>query len=181
MHVVLVGMMGAGKSTVGKRLAKRLDRAFVDADHDLEARLGRSIAEVFEQDGEEGFRSEEARHLHRLLAAEAPTVVAAGGGVVVRPDNRARLQAADVTVVWLDADPAFLASRAEAKVHRPLLAQGEPPRAVLERLDRERRPLYEEVADLTVDVQPFHEGEAKPKKAMAEHLAELVLAHEASA
>ena len=179
MHVVLVGMMGAGKSTVGKRLAKRLDRPFVDADDDLEAHLGRSIAEVFEQDGEEAFRSEEARHLHRLLGARTPTVVAAGGGVVVRADNRARLREADVTVVWLDAEPAFLASRAEAKAHRPLLAGGEAPRTVFERLDRERRPLYEEVADLTIDVQPFHAGEAKPKKAMAEHLAELIEAHEA--
>ena len=176
---MLVGMMGSGKSTVGKRLAKRLDRPFVDADHDLEATLGRTIAQVFEQDGEDAFRSEEARHLHRLLGADVPTVVAAGGGVVLQADNRARLGEGDVTVVWLDAEPAFLASRAEAKPHRPLLAQGASARDVFERLDRERRPLYEEVADVTIDVQPFHAEEAKPKAAMADRLAELVLAHEA--
>jgi shikimate kinase len=179
VHVVLVGMMGSGKSTVGKRLAKRLHRPFVDADHDLERRLGRTIGEMFADDGEEAFRRAEADHLRRLLAAEAPHVVAAGGGVVLRPENRARLRADDVTVVWLRATPAFLASRVEAKPHRPLLGDGAATPSLFERLDAERRDLYAEVADVTVDVQPFHAEEVRPKAAMADHLAQLVQAHEA--
>jgi shikimate kinase len=143
VHVVLVGMMGSGKSTVGRRVAERLGRPFVDADHDLEERLDRSIAEVF----------------------------AAGGGVVLRPENRERLRREDVLVVWLRAEPAFLASRAEAKPHRPLLASDRPAREVFEELDAQRRTLYEEVADLTIDVRPFHAEEAKPKAAMADAIA----------
>lgn len=180
MHVVLVGMMGSGKSTVGRRLATRLDRPFVDADPDLEAHLGRTIAELFETEGEHGFRQAEAAHLERLLARSEPTVVAAGGGVVLREDNRRRLADPAVTVVWLQADPAFLASRAEAKAHRPLLAAGEPARDVFARLDAERRPLYEEVADVVVDVQPFHGRAAASKAALADRIAELVRAHEAA-
>ncbi len=178
MHVVLVGMMGSGKSTVGKRVAARLDRPFVDADHELEAQLGRSIAEVFATEGEPWFREEEARQLARLLSEPDPQVVAAGGGVVLRPENRERLQRDDVTVVWLRAEPAFLASRAEAKAHRPLLAQGASPLDVFERMDAERRDLYAQVADLTIDVRPFHAEEAKPKAAMADAIAQQVVARE---
>ena len=178
---MLVGMMGSGKSTVGRRLAARLERPFVDADHDLEATLGRSIASVFAEEGEDWFRDAEARHLEALLAAPEPTVVAAGGGVVLRPENRARLQREDVTVVWLRAEPAFLASRAEAKPHRPLLASGAAALEVFQRMDEQRRALYEEVADLTIDVRPFHAEQAKPKAAMAEAIAQQVLDHERSA
>jgi shikimate kinase len=178
VHVVLVGLMGSGKSTVGKRLAARLDRPFVDADHALEEALGRTIGEVFAAEGEAWFRDEEARHLEHLLAEPTPQVVAAGGGVVLRPENRERLQRDDVTVVWLRAEPAFLASRAEAKPHRPLLASGAPALEVFERMEAERRPLYEEVADLTVDVRPYHAEETKPKAAMAEAIAALVLDRE---
>lgn len=178
MHVVLVGMMGSGKSTVGKRVAARLDRPFVDADHDLEQSLGRSIADVFATEGEAWFREEEARHLTRLLGAPTPQVVAAGGGVVLRPESRERLRRHDVTVVWLRAEPAFLASRAEAKPHRPLLAEGGSALEVFERMDAERRALYEEVADVTIDVRPFHAEEAKPKAAMADAIARQVVARE---
>ena len=98
---------------------------------------------------------------------------------MVRPENRARLRRPDVTVVFLDASPAFLASRVATRPQRPLLDAAEPPREVLTRLHGERAALYAEVADLTVDVEPFHATEEKPKRAMADRIAELVLAHEA--
>jgi shikimate kinase len=176
-HVVLVGLMGSGKSTVGRRLAEILDRDFVDADAALEAREGRSIAEIFAGDGEAAFRKAEEVVLGALLDRERPTVVAAGGGVVVADANRARLNGPGITVVWLDASPAFLASRAKAKAHRPLLATGDP-RRTFARLHAERGPLYSEVADVVCDVEPFHRSEDRPKLALASEIARLVRDHE---
>ena len=166
--------MGSGKTTVGRRVAKLLSRDFVDADEALEEVTGRTVAEIFADGGEDAFRALELQVLLGLLVRPAPVVIAAGGGIVVGADARARLREDDVTVVWLQASPAFLASRIEKKAHRPLLAGGEPPRAVLERLDEARRGLYEEVADLVVDVVPFHRTEDKPKDVLAERIAALV-------
>ena len=118
MHVALVGLMGSGKTTVGRRAAKLLDRPFVDVDEAFIPRYGRTVAEVFAADGEEGFRRLEAELLADLLEVETPLLVACGGGVVTTEGNRRRLRAGDVHVVWLRAEPAFLASRADA-VHRP--------------------------------------------------------------
>jgi shikimate kinase len=179
-HVVLVGLMGSGKTTVGRRLAARLERDFIDADAALEEITDRTIAEIFETEGEAGFRAIEADVLEELLEHHRPAVIASGGGVVLRADNRKRLQDPEVTVVWLDASPAFLASRVEQKDHRPLLAGEEAPREVMARLHAERAPLYAEVADLTVAVEPFHRDEEKPKRALAERITHLVLHHEAS-
>jgi shikimate kinase len=179
-HVALVGLMGSGKTTVGRRLAARLDRGFVDADAALVDIADRSIAEIFATDGEEAFRAIEADVLEELLEHHEPTVIATGGGVVLRPESRRRLQAPEVTVVWLDAVPAFLASRVEGRSHRPLLAGDEPARDVLTRLHAERAPLYAEVADLTIDVQPFHRDDDEPRTALAARIAELVVAREAS-
>jgi shikimate kinase len=177
--VVLVGLMGSGKTTVGRRLAAKLDRPFVDADEALEERAGRSIADIFADDGEDAFRDLETKVLAELLERDDAPVIASGGGVVVREANRVLLtDTPDVLVVWLNAAPAFLASRVEQKeqkAHRPLLAGDESPREVLQRLHAERSPLYDEVADLEVDVQPYHEGFDKPKRAMAEDLADHVL------
>jgi shikimate kinase len=170
--------MGSGKTTIGKRLASELDRPFVDADEALEERAGRSIAEIFASDGEDGFRSLETAVLADLLARDDAPVIASGGGVVVREENRRLLtDSDDVLVVWLNASPGFLASRIEQKAqkaHRPLLAGEEPPRAVLERLSVEREPLYAEVADLEVLVQPYHEQHDKPKRTIAEDLVDHV-------
>jgi shikimate kinase len=176
--VVLVGLMGSGKTTVGRRLATRLDRHFVDADAALEAITDRTIADIFQRDGEQGFRDLEADTFEELLEHHEPCVIAAGGGIVLRTENRERLRRGEVTTVFLDATPAFLASRIARKASRPLLAGEESPRAVLERLHAERLPLYEEVADLTVDVEPFHASAERPKQAMADRIAELVLDHE---
>ncbi len=120
-HVVLIGLMGSGKTTVGKKVAKLIGHRFVDADVELEARTGRSVASWFE-DGEPAFRAAEAELLEELLADPEPLVLGAGGGVVVTEANRRRLQEHDVTAVYLHGTPEFLASRVQAKAHRPLLA-----------------------------------------------------------
>jgi shikimate kinase len=171
-HVVLVGAMGVGKTTVGRRLAKELQRPFADADEQLELRAGRTVPVIFREDGEQAFRRLESEVLADLLGQPDPLVVAAGGGVVTGPENRALL-GHRAFVVWLRASPGFLAARADP-THRPLLA-GEPdPAATLERLIAARTPLYEEVADATVDVEPFHAEGDKPKRALARHIARLV-------
>ncbi|HEY4375987.1 MAG TPA: shikimate kinase, partial [Acidimicrobiales bacterium] len=123
--VVLVGLMGSGKSTVGKKVAKLLKLPFVDADHALEARSGRTVREWFEQEGEAGFRSAEADLLATVLSDPSPVVLATGGGVVIADANRDRLRRPDAFVVYLHAEPAFLASRTKEKDHRPLLT-GDP-------------------------------------------------------
>jgi shikimate kinase len=177
-HVVLVGLMGSGKTTVGRRLAACLGRTFVDADAALEEITDRSIAEIFEHDGEAAFRDLEADTFEELLEHHEPCVIAGGGGLVLREDNRARLRRPDVTVVHLEAGPAFLASRVEGKTHRPLIREGSALET-LTRLHAERAPLYAEVADLTVRVEPFHARDEQPKQALAERIAELVVEHEA--
>jgi len=170
-HVVLVGLMGVGKSTVGRRLAKELQRPFADVDEQVELRAGRTIQALFGAQGEPAFRAIEAAVLADLLDRSAPLVLAAGGGVVTTPRNRAALAAAGAYVVWLRASAGFLAGRTDPS-HRPLLA-GDAA-GTLSRLLAERSPLYEQVADVAVDVEPFHVGDDKPKRALARHIAALV-------
>jgi len=152
-HIVLVGMMGAGKSTVGRLLARRLGRPHVDTDRVVEQESGMSIPDLFASRGEGAFRSWESKVLADTLAGPGATVVSVGGGAVLDPDNRARLRRAG-TVVWLRARPDTLARRVGRGATRPLLASDDAGAAVevLRRIDAERRPLYEEVADVTVDV-----------------------------
>jgi shikimate kinase len=171
-HVVLVGPMGVGKTTVGRRLARELQRPFADADEQLELRAGRTIPAIFRDDGEQAFRRLESEVLADLLGRPDPLVVAAGGGVVTRPENRTLL-GRRAFVVWLRASPGFLAARADP-AHRPLLTGETDPAATLERLVATRAPLYEEVADATIDVERFHAGDDKPKRALAHHIAQLV-------
>jgi len=171
-HVVLVGLMGVGKSTVGRRLAKELERPFVDVDEQVELRAGLAIPALFRRDGEDAFRRVEAEVLADLVGRTDPLVIAAGGGAVNRPENGALL-VGRAFVVWLRASPAFVAARVDP-THRPLLA-GEPdPVAALARLQAERQPAYAEAADVDVDVEPFHRGDDKPKRALARHIAALV-------
>jgi shikimate kinase len=141
-------MMGAGKTTVGRRLARALGRPFIDSDQQIEARTGRTVREIFESDGEPAFRALEAEALTEALATPSPSIIAAAGGTVLREENRDRMRGAG-TVVWLRADPSVLADRVRNGVHRPLLA--EDPVATLARLDGQRRDLYAEVADHIVD------------------------------
>ncbi|MGQ0616910.1 MAG: shikimate kinase [Acidimicrobiia bacterium] len=175
-HIVLVGLMGSGKTTVGRRVAARLGRPFVDADEALAEHHGRTVRQVFEEDGEPVFRAMESAVLAELLARADPTVIAAGGGVVVPAENRELLSRPDVFVVWLRAGAAFLATRTAKKEGRPLL-DGDPE-TVLARLAAERQGFYEEVADVVVDVEPVHEAEPKPKAVLAWQVVALVRARE---
>jgi shikimate kinase/3-dehydroquinate synthase len=151
-HLALVGLMGAGKSTVGRLLARRLDLPFVDVDAVIVERGGRSVAEIFEAEGEAGFRQRERAALEEVLAGP-DAVVACGGGAVLDPGNRAALQRA-ATVVWLDALPEVLAARVGADPDRPLL--GDRPVEALRRLAAARAEAYAAVADATVraDAEP---------------------------
>jgi shikimate kinase len=149
-HLVLVGMMGTGKTTVGTRLAERLRRPLVDSDALIEATTGRTVREIFLDDGEEAFRALETAALVGALGADAPLVVAAAGGVVLREQNRRALLDADAVVVWLRADPSLLVDRVGSGDHRPLL-DGDPA-GTLQRMFVERAPWYREVADAVVDV-----------------------------
>ena len=172
-HVALVGLMGAGKTTVGRRTARLLGRPFVDADEAFIPRYGRTVAQVVTADGEPAFRALEAELLGEVLAVLTPLVLATGGGVVTGAENRRLLEGGNVQVVYLHADPAFLASRVRAKEDRFLLADGDPA-AVLARLYDERDSLYRDVADEVIEVGSFHEWGSEPKKAMAQRIAELV-------
>jgi shikimate kinase len=139
--VVLVGLMGVGKSTVGRRLAKRLGLPFVDSDAAIEDASGFSAAEVFERYGEQDFRDGERRLVARLVEDEV-RVIATGGGAFVDPRTRKLLNERAITV-WLDAPVDILAERTSRRDTRPLLRNGDP-KGTLERLSEERRPSYEE-------------------------------------
>jgi len=145
--VVLVGLMGAGKTAVGRILAERLGLPFVDADREIEAAAGLTITEIFARHGEPFFREREEKVMARLLSG-APTVIAAGGGAFMSAATRERIKAAALSV-WLKADVDLLVKRTAKRNHRPLLT-GEDPRAVLERLAAERGPTYAQ-ADLIVE------------------------------
>ena len=144
--VVLVGMMGSGKSTVGSRLAARLALPFVDADHEIEVAAGMSIPDIFASRGEAEFRAGEQRVIARLLT-QGPQVLATGGGAFMNADTRARIAERGVSV-WLKADPDTLMRRVRKRGNRPLL-QTSDPEATLRALLAEREPVYA-LADLTV-------------------------------
>jgi shikimate kinase len=158
-HVVLVGMMGSGKTSVGLAVAARLGRPFVDVDHVIVDEQGRSIGDIFGLDGEAAFRGYESGVLAEVLANEQPTVVCTGGGAVLAPANRALMHERG-TVVWLDAPPSVLARRlANAVDGRPLLRfdgdddlEGPALLDRLQRLSDERRDAYAEAADHTIAV-----------------------------
>ncbi|MEL6196403.1 MAG: shikimate kinase [Pseudomonadota bacterium] len=145
--IVLIGLMGAGKSSVGKRLAAALGAPFTDSDAEIEAAAKMSVAEIFSLHGEADFRSGERRVIARLLAG-SPQVLATGGGAFMDGETRA-LIAREAISVWLRADLETLHSRTSGRSHRPLLNTGDP-RATLARLIEERYPVYAE-ADLAID------------------------------
>ncbi|MGI8756791.1 MAG: shikimate kinase [Acidimicrobiales bacterium] len=171
-HVVLVGLMGSGKTTVGKKVASLLAVSFVDADVEIEARTGRTVAEWFAE-GEAAFRAAEADLLAELLAAPEPSVVGSGGGVVVTERNRRLLASPAVTTVYLHAPARFLATRARARPHRPLLSGD--PETVLSTMYAERNAWYREVADAVVEVRPAHEAAEKPKWRLAQQVVEALV------
>jgi shikimate kinase len=144
--VVLVGMMGAGKSTIGRRLATRLRLSFVDADVEIEAAAGMSIPEIFATHGELYFRDGEARVIARLLDG-GPSVLATGGGAFMREDTRGRIRDKAVSI-WLKADADIILRRVKRRVDRPLLQTADPA-ATIARLLEERHPVYQR-ADITI-------------------------------
>jgi shikimate kinase len=145
--VVLVGMMGAGKSTIGRRLSARLRLPFVDADAEIElAHAGMTIAEIFASYGEPYFRDGEARVIARLLDG-GPAVIATGGGAFMREDTRGRIRGKAVSV-WLKADADIIMRRVKRRADRPLLQTADPA-ATVGRLIGEREPIYQR-ADLTI-------------------------------
>ena len=146
-NIFLIGPMGAGKSTIGRRLASVLDKEFVDADHALEQRTGVDIPLIFELEGEAGFRKRESELLARLVMREN-VVLATGGGVVLSAQNRANL-AEHGFVIYLDAPIDLLVARVARDRHRPLM-QTSDPKATMQELMRIRDPLYRESADMVV-------------------------------
>ena len=140
--------MGAGKTTIGCVLARRLGLAFVDSDHEIEARTGVRIPTIFEIEGEDGFRRREAQVIADL-AAMGGMVVATGGGAILKPENRANLKDSGF-VAYLNVPPNLLHERIRHDKNRPLL-QVEDPLARLKELHAQRDPLYREVADLVID------------------------------
>ena len=147
-NVYLVGLMGAGKTTIGRTLAKRLNLDFVDSDREIEARTGVSIPTVFEIEGECGFRKREAQIIADL-SRQSNQVVATGGGVVLSPENRCNMRASGF-VVYLNVPPHTLWERTRNDRNRPLL-QVEDPLLRLKELYAQRDPFYREVANLVVD------------------------------
>ncbi|MEO5840955.1 MAG: shikimate kinase [Acidimicrobiales bacterium] len=148
-HLVLVGMMGAGKTSVGRRLARRLGWRHVDADKRIERTTGRTIPDIFAVDGEAGFRAIEHDVLETLLRVPGRTVISTGGGAVLAPANCALMRERG-TVVWLRARPETLLTRVGKGNGRPLLV--DDPAAALRRISAERESAYANAAHVVVDV-----------------------------
>jgi shikimate kinase len=145
--IVMVGLMGAGKTSIGRRLAQKLHVPFIDSDTEIEKAANETIAEIFARDGEAVFRAGERRIIARLLDGPVQ-VLATGGGAFMDPSTRARVRERGISV-WLRADLETLLERTSRRQHRPLLNGGDP-RAVLSRLIETRYPVYAE-ADITID------------------------------
>ena len=147
-NIYLVGLMGSGKTTIGRSLARRMGRAFYDSDNEIVQRTGVRIPVIFEMEGEAGFRRREVQVIGEL-ADEGGVVVATGGGAILDPANRAAMKASG-WVVYLDVPTPVLLERTRHDTNRPLL-QVQDPGARLDSLRAERDPLYREVADYIVD------------------------------
>ena len=165
--LVLVGMMGAGKTTVGRRLASRLNRHFLDSDEEIEKAAQMTIPEIFAQRGEPEFRAGETRVIARVLK-DRDIVLATGGGAFVNAETRAQVRQGAISV-WLKADSNILFERVSRRSNRPLLKTANP-RATLEKLIEERYPIYAE-ADITVFSRDV------PQEVVASDVIEAVLAY----
>ena len=147
MNVILIGFMGAGKTTVGQLLASALDFTFVDTDARIEAAAGRTIPEIFASEGESGFRDRESAVLQEVLKGDRQ-VISTGGGIVLRPENREAIRAGG-WCVWLAVSPEIVWNRVRLENHRPLLRNPDPEGTV-RRMLAERDPIYQETAHLRV-------------------------------
>ncbi|MCR9071912.1 MAG: shikimate kinase [Alphaproteobacteria bacterium] len=166
--LVLVGLMGAGKSSIGRRLAQRLGVAFADADTEIEEAAGRTIPEIFEAFGEEEFRNGERRVIRRLIEGGGPSVLATGGGAFMADDTRALIRER-ATSLWLKADFETLFERVSKRSNRPLLKTADP-KATLRDLMAKRYPVYAE-ADIVVETRrvPIEETVDKVYHAVLDH------------
>lgn len=162
--VVLIGLMGAGKTSVGRRLAARLEAPFVDSDEEIVSAARMSVADIFQTMGEAAFRDGERRVIARLLEG-GPQVIATGGGAWMNAETRAAIQARDATVVWLRAELDTLLERVGRKGGRPLLERGDP-REILAELMAARHPYYA-LADVTVDSHAGDRHEAVVARILA--------------
>ncbi|MDP5009378.1 MAG: shikimate kinase AroK, partial [Glaciimonas sp.] len=147
-NIFLIGLMGSGKTTVGRQLARRLNKTFIDSDHEIEARTGASIPLIFEIEGEASFRQREEEVISDLTKRD-DLVLATGGGAILNPHNRALLGGRG-TVIYLRASVHSILQRTGRDKNRPLL-QTADPRRVLEELSRQRDPLYRAIADIIID------------------------------
>jgi shikimate kinase len=145
--IVLVGMMGSGKSSVGRRLGAKLGLPFVDADVEIETAAGMTIPEIFAQRGESEFRDGERRVISRILTTRAPLVLATGGGAFMNSETRERIARLGISI-WLKAEPEVLMRRVRKRANRPLLQTADPD-ATMRRMLAEREPVYA-LADLTL-------------------------------
>jgi len=150
VHLALVGMMGSGKTTVGVRVAAARHRPFLDSDQMIESREGRTVREIWLAEGEPAYRAMETEVLREALDSPEPVVIGVAGGVILREENRRRLERPDVLTVRLRADPEVLVGRVRSQDHRPLI--DDDPLTTLQRLATERESLYAEVADVTLEV-----------------------------
>ena len=153
-HLFLVGPMGAGKSTIGKQLANILGRPFFDIDVEIVKSTGADIQWIFDMEGEEGFRQRESAMLLRTIASSTPSVIATGGGIVLRSDNRnAMVDAGKVVYLWVTKQQLY--ERTERDKKRPLL-QVEDRKSTIDLLYEQRDPLYREIADIVFRSSSFH-------------------------
>jgi shikimate kinase len=150
--IVIVGLMGAGKTSVGRRLAEKLKLPFIDADHEIEAAAGKSIAEIFADHGEDYFREGERRVITRILD-HGPQVLATGGGAFMNEETRGYIRAKGLSV-WLKAELGVLLNRVSKRNNRPLLNQGDPE-TIMRDLMHQRYPVYA-TADVTVETSDAH-------------------------
>ena len=153
-HLFLVGPMGAGKSTIGKQLANILGRPFFDIDVEIVKSTGADIQWIFDMEGEEGFRQRESAMLLRTIASSTPSVIATGGGIVLRSDNRnAMVDAGKVVYLWVTKQQLYERTKRDKK--RPLL-QVEDRKTAIDLLYEQRDPLYREIADIVFRSSSFH-------------------------
>jgi shikimate kinase len=158
-HVVVVGLMGSGKTVVGRRLAARLGRPWRDSDREIEAATGLTVRELRDRDGVDAMHALEARHLIDALAEHTPSVISAAASTVEVPECRAAMTAPGVAVVWLRAEPATLAQRFSARDrHRP--EYGGSPEVFLAEQAARRHPLFAALNPIVVDVDRIRPGEA---------------------